>query len=165
MTLFNRSLIIAIATLLASSGEALATSTATGNLSVSVNVANVCTISSPTLSFGSHTRGANHDVSANFSVACTNGTTGVITLDEGANADSSSTPAAPVRRMANGASYITYSLSAVSAGGAEWDALTGSEYVSSSSAASNVTVYGRIPTGQDVPAGDYTDTVLATITY
>ena len=29
----------------------------------------------------------------------------------------------------------------------------------------NVTVYGRVPAGQDVPAGDYRDTVVATVNF
>ncbi|MFM6073490.1 MAG: spore coat protein U domain-containing protein, partial [Dolichospermum sp.] len=31
--------------------------------------------------------------------------------------------------------------------------------------ASNITVYGRIGRGQNVPAGSYTDTVVATVTF
>jgi spore coat protein U-like protein len=46
-----------------------------------------------------------------------------------------------------------------------WNSTAPVAYTAVSKAASSLTVYGRVAAGQDVPAGSYSDTVIATITF
>ena len=143
--------------------------TSTSNMNVSATVSNNCTISAGALSFGTYdtVSGSAVDSTATLSVACTEGASSTITLGQGANADTGSTDAAPLRRMAAGAERLSYSLFQDTGRTTAWGntAGTGVGYTASSSAASNQTVYGRIAASQDVPAGSYTDTVVVTVTF
>jgi spore coat protein U-like protein len=143
---------------------------ATDNLGVSATVASGCTITGSLLAFGTYdtVSGSAVDSTALVRVACTSGTETAVMLGEGANASIGSTPAAPDRRMNDGSgNLLSYSLFQNSQRSAVWgDTLgTGKPYFATSSAETNQTVYGRIAASQDVPAGDYTDTVLATIAF
>lgn len=143
--------------------------TDTSNMSVSATVSDNCTISAGALPFGSYDplSGSDVDGSAVLTVACTEGTSSTVTLGQGSNSDTGSTDAAPLRRMSGGSDYLSYDLHQDSGrttvfgntGG------TGVAYVASSSTASTVNVYGRIPSGQSVAAASFSDTVVATITF
>lgn len=72
------------------------------------------------------------------------------------------------RRMLLGLSQLLYNLYTTSGYTTIWGNGTGSTAnVSSAGGANtmNFTVYGRIPTGQFVTAGNYTDTITVTVTY
>ena len=159
---------LAISTLAFSSAAIAAT--ATSNLEVSATVTNNCTISAGALTFGSygitHVNGANLDGSATVTLQCTSGASTVITLGQGLNADTGSTDAAPLRRLEAGSDHLTYELSQLADISTPWGntAGTGLPYDGIGSQ-STVTVYGRIAGSQNVPAGSYTDTVVATITF
>ncbi len=143
--------------------------TATSNLNVSAQVTATCTINAGAMAFGAYDAvgGGQVDGTATVAVACTKGATAVITLGQGANASGSSTDSAPDRRMAAGAQRLAYALFSDSNRSVPWGNTAGTSvgYTSTSSASSNLTVYGRITSGQDVTAGSYTDTVIATISF
>ena len=148
--------------------QALQAATAQANLSVSATVVSQCTISAPnTLAFGNYdpvsaNATTDLDASTTFSVACTKGAPSVwIGLNTGANASGST------RRMASGAERLAYEIYSDSGRSSVWGNTsgTGVSYTSTSKAATNLTVYGRVPAGQDVGAGSYADTVVATVNF
>jgi spore coat protein U-like protein len=71
--------------------------------------------------------------------------------------------------MGDGASnFLTYELYQDSTHTTVWsDSGTGllSPVAAPSRAARNFTVYGRVASAQDVPAGNYSDTVVATVNF
>ena len=142
--------------------------TATANLAVSATVTNNCTINTVPLTFGSYDpvvthASANLDGTGTVVVACTKGTAPTIGLGLGSNASGS------VRRMADGSTnYLTYELYQDSGRSTVWsNAGAGllSPVAAPSKAARNHTVYGRVTSNQDVPAGTYNDTVVATVNF
>lgn len=138
--------------------------TQTANLSVSATVVSSCVISSGSLSFGNYdpTSSSNVDQSASFNVACTKGTSATVGLGLGANASGST------RRMTNGADHLSYELYKESGRTNVWGN-AGGDLVSLGAAASNgnqsLTVYGRITGSQNVGSGNYSDTVVMTVTF
>lgn len=143
--------------------------TATANLNVSATVASTCSITAGSLAFGTYDTigGAQLDGTATVTVACTKGAIATITLGQGQNAGAGSTDAVPVRRMVSGLNFLNYSLFSDATRLVTWGntALTGKAYTAASSASTALTVYGRIPSSQDVPAGSFTDVVVATISF
>lgn len=143
--------------------------TATSNLNVSATVASTCSITAGALAFGTYDTlsGAQVDGTATVTVACTKGAAATITLGQGQNPGGGSTDAAPARRMAAGLNYLGYTLYSDSGRLTPWGntVMTGHAYVAASSASSQLTVYGRIAANQDVPAGSFSDVVVATITF
>ena len=143
---------------------------------VQASVSNNCTISSTGINFGSYdpitansATGADAYANGTVTVRCTRGAAGVwIGLDAGSNSASAS---GTTRAMsAGGGNFLSYDLYLADpnpAPGAVWGntAATGMSYSPASSAATNLTVYGRTPKGQDAAAGSYSDTITATINY
>ena len=84
-----------------------------------------------------------------------------VTLSAGSSASFSA------RSMAKGSDTLQYNLYTDSAFSTVWPdtgtAVSGTGATGSSGTAK--TVYGRIPAGQDVPAGDYADSVTITISF
>ena len=71
-----------------------------------------------------------------------------------------------LRRMGSGASQLTYNLYTNAQRIMVWgDGSGGSDTVSATVRTGQFTVYGRIPARQNVPRGDYDDTIFVTITY
>lgn len=143
--------------------------TATSNLNVSATVTATCSISAGALAFGAYNplTGAQVDGTATLTVQCTKGTAAVVTLGQGQNAGTGSTDIVPVRQMASGLNRLGYALYSDTNRTLTWGntALTGQAYIAATSASSNLTVYGRIASNQDVPAGSFADVVVATITF
>lgn len=147
----------------------------TGSLSVTASVAKSCSITGTTnVSFGAYDPAdANFstplDATGSVTVRCTKNTTYDIALGQGANAASGSTCAAPLRQMASGSERLSYGLFSDAGRTSTWgcDAsndVTRTETVGPSSP-DTITVYGRIPAGQDVADGSYSDTVTVTVTF
>ena len=109
----------------------------------------------------------------NISYTCTIGSTPTITLDEGANKlTGTSTPAAPVRRMANGTSLMNYNIFSSTSNrttgtaAVAWGTGNLPTLVSPTGAAQTVTAFVGIPAGQTtLTNGTNTDTVSMTITF
>jgi spore coat protein U-like protein len=98
------------------------------------------------------------------SVRCTRGASVSIGIDTGANAGQ---VAGSTRAMKNGANYLGYDFYQDAAYATLWtNAAPGLySFVSASNNPFPVTVYGRVPANQDVPAGLYQDTVVVTVNY
>lgn len=141
----------------------------TASLGVSVTVRATCAIRADALAFGVYdTVGAGAlDATASVAVTCTKGASATITLDQGEHAAPGSSDAAPVRRMTAGGAFLTYELYADAARSSTWGntAATGQAFVAASSAPAVLTVYGRIAGHQDVPAGAFSDLVVATVAF
>ena len=148
-------------------GPMASAATATANLGVSATVTNNCTISTAALAFGSYDpvvahASTNLDGTGTVIVACTKGATATIGLGLGSNASGS------VRRMKDAATnYLTYELYQERPHDGVGNAGAGllSPGAAPSKAARNFTVYGRVASNQDVPAGSYNDTVVATVNF
>ncbi len=148
--------------------------TATSNMAVSMTVAANCTISAGALSFGGYdpitaNASTNLNGTAGLSVSCTGGAAGVITLGQGSNGATSSSDSAPLRQASNGAgtpSFLSYALYQDTGRTTVWGntAGTGASYTGTGSQ-TLVTVYASVAAGQNVPAGSYSDTVVATVTF
>ena len=178
---FNgRALTLAVASILAVgvcavSVNSYAAGTATANLAVSASIASSCVIDLTTaVAFGAYdpivaNKAADLDNTAGrVSTICSNGFTATVTLGQGSHASTSpaSTAAAPLRRMSNGTDFLSYTLWSDSLGGTVWGNTpgTGKTTVGTGLPVA-LTVYARVPQNQNVPAGAYTDIVLATVTF
>ena len=151
---------------LAATTPAFAATTST-TLNVDATVTANCTVSSSALSFGAVNpiSGTNVDATGGITVTCTNGTAWTATA--GVGSGSGATYAA--RRMTSGANLLSYNIYTDAARANVWGDGTGGTATianTGSGVAQNVTVYGRVPSGQTaVPPGGYADTVAVTVTY
>ncbi len=145
--------------------------TATANLSVTATINANCTISTGTVGFGTYDPIVTNATSAlngtgSVTTTCTSATPATITLGQGSNPNTGSTDTAPLRRMKNGTAYLGYSLYSDSARTAVWGNTTATGVASTGTgSAVAVTVYGQVAAGQNQPAGSYSDTVVATVTF
>ena len=157
---------------LAMSLPAFAASAST-NLAVSATVANNCTISTSAVGFGTYDplSATDTDSTGTVTITCTKNTSATIGLDTGAHASGST------RRMDDGSgNVLTYELyhpaNLNPGAGAAYATVWGtaganlfSPAAAPSKASRTFTVSGRITAGQDVAAGNYTDTVQATVNF
>ena len=143
----------------------------TANLAVSANVSATCSISTTALAFGSYDPVGTHaasplDGAGSVVVTCTNGASTTVTLGQGSHANTGSTDAVPLRRMASGASFLSYSIYQDSPRSSVWGNTAGTGVGHTGlGTATSISVYGRVPAGQNVASGAYTDTVVATVTF
>lgn len=166
-----KSTVLAIACMLIAGASSAFAGTATSNMGVSAIVSANCTISAGALAFGAYDPVVANAATplpgtATLTVTCTNGAPSTLTLDQGLNPAGGSTNAAPLRQMASGGNFLSYSLFQDNALTVPWGntAGTGAPYTGTG-ASGSVTVYGQVAAGQNVPAGTYNDTVVATITF
>jgi len=140
----------------------------TASLTVSATVTNNCTISTAALTFAPYdpvitNASANLDGTGRVTVACTKGAAPTIGLGTGSSASGST------RRLSDGAgNFLTYDVFKDSGRSTSW-ANSGAGLLTTtaatSKAARDFTVYGRVAGNQDVPAGSYGDTVVATVNF
>jgi spore coat protein U-like protein len=168
----RKALFVAISVVALGAGNAALAGTAGDNLAVSATVIDNCTISTSAIAFGNYdpivgNATANLDGTGSVTVTCTLDDVVQITLGQGANADAGSTAAAPLRQMSDGASdFLSYSLFSDASRSVVWgDDATVDQEATGTGAADAHTVYGRVSSGQNKPAGSYTDTVAATVTF
>jgi spore coat protein U-like protein len=147
-----------------------AAATDTDNMAVTASVVDACTISAGALDFGVYDTlvHAAKDGTATLSVQCTTGAAAkLVTLGEGLQPESA-LPAAPLRQMIRTgfANLLKYKLYSDAGRTTAWgDTGFATAVWASSTIPQEMTVYGTIDANQDVPAGAYTDTVVATITF
>lgn len=129
-------------------------------------VPNRCTIASATpMAFGTVPGrvSSNVDRTSTLTFTCTGRTPWTVGLNNGNN------PVGTTRRMRQGTSsnYVTYELYSDANRTQRWGATaaTGAVTGTGTGASQSLTVHGRVPASQVTPAGNYTDTVLVTITY
>ena len=151
---------------------------ASTNLAVSASIANNCSIATSAVAFGAYDPIVTHattplDGTGTVSITCTKGSPTTVGLGLGSNASGTT------RRMVGAATdFITYeayqppdntpgtacSYTAPTVWGAAGAGLF-TPAVAPSKAARTYNVCGRVAAGQDLPAGAYTDTVLATVNF
>lgn len=145
--------------------------TSTSNLGVTATVVSSCSITAGTVAFPNYdtVTGTQIDGQGTVTVSCSKGAITTITLGQGANANTGSTDVLPLRRMKNTSTtdMLSYSLYSDATRLLTWGntALTGKAYIPASATPTDINVYGRITALQDVPAGSYADTVVATISF
>lgn len=151
----------------------LAAADDTDNMAVNATVVDACTISAGALAFGTydtitHTQKLGQ---ATLSLQCTTGAAAkVVTLGEGAQ-PASAAPTTPFRQMVRTGfvDMLTYKLYSDVGRTTVWGATAGTGLATaawtSSTIPQTLTVYGAIDADQDVPAGSYTDSVVATIIF
>lgn len=154
--------------LVAACGSASAGSS-TNNLSVSATVLDACLIITTPLAFGNYSSSSATVTKGTGTVAvtCTLGTTGTVTLGQGANAATGSTDTVPLRQMAAGSGRLGYFLYQDNARSTVWGntSATGVAQAGTGLLGTAITVYGSIPISQNVPVGIYLDTVIATVSF
>lgn len=155
------------ATLIGLAGSAMAQSNA--NLTVSTNIVNSCTISTTPVVFVDYNplSATPNDAQGSVVVTCTKGATTPIGLGLGANNPGGTST---VRRMTDGTNFLPYELykdtgrtSADVWGNAGTAMFTPAAATNKNPRSFGV--FGRIAAGEDQPAGNYTDTVLATVNF
>ena len=135
--------------------------TDTDVLTVTATVLSACSLSGGTLAFGSYASGQTEDADVDGTINYVN-CSGTLTfaLDGGGSGNINA------RQMSNGANRLSYQIYRNAARNAVWG--TGADaqtQILLETRNGSVTVYGRIPGGQVVPAGTYTDTVNVTLTF
>jgi spore coat protein U-like protein len=168
-------LLVTTSVLGASSSLDAMAGTATNNLSVTATVVNNCAINTTAaVAFGNYDpavannpAGADVAATGTLTLTCTNGATTTVALGQGGNAGSGSTDAAPARRMVfGGSNFLAYSLYQDGADTIVWGNTLGTSVsYTGSGGADVVNVYGKVAKGQNIPAGAYADTVLATVNF
>ena len=136
-------------------------------LNVTASVTNNCSISTVSLAFGSYDPIGTHassplDGTGTVTIACTKGAAVTVGLGLGSNASGTT------RRMANGTDFLTYEIYKESSRTNIWGN-SGADLLDGGSAPSKAprsfSTFGRVPSGQDVGGGNYTDTVVATVNF
>lgn len=164
----NRLAACAAIMLLAFSGAAFAGSS-TANVGVSANIANNCTVGNVSaIAFTYDPIVANHSSPATATgtvdVTCTSGASWSLDLDNGQN--HSSATLSQNRAMKSGSNYLSYDIYSDSGHSTVWLSGAGSDVTGTGSgAAQTQTMYGQVPAAQNVPAGTYNDTVIATVNF
>lgn len=145
----------------------LSAATASANMPVTATVTNNCTITTNPIAFGSYDpvvsqATANLDATGAVIIACTKGAVTTLGLDTGANVS------AGTRRLTSSGNFMSYELYQDSSRSTVWGN-SGADVYNSGTAPSKdgrtFQVYGRISGGQDVPAGSYADTIVATVNF
>lgn len=137
-------------------------SSATTSFTITVTVANTCTIGASALSFGNYS-GAQVNSQSTITVNCTNRALYYVGLNPGTSTGAT----VSTRKMTSGANTLSYALYSNSDRTANWGNTVGTDTVAGIGTGSpqSLPVYGQIPGGQNPRPGSYLDTVTATITY
>ena len=137
-------------------------STAQASLSVNATIQSSCIIAAAPLNFGPY-NSTQLDGSTQLTVTCTNTTPYTVSLNQGTNGTS-----VTARKMKDaGTDLLNYSLFSDTGRTVNWGNTGASDEVSGTGNgnAQTLNVYGRIPGGQALIIGTYSDTVTATVTY
>lgn len=140
--------------------------TVTATLQAKVTVNKVCHVSATDMNFGVYDPSATaHEDTSTVTVRCTKRSPYDVGLDKGANGASVTT-----RQMKHSTltDLLNYSLFSEATRTTNWGDTVGVDTVNVASATGNPTdhtVYGRVPAGQYVSAGSYSDTITVTVTY
>src|SRR5690606_26462753 len=124
-----------------------------------------CALSASDLDFGSVPGliDQHRDQTSVISLTCTGGTAWNVALDDGQNASGN------VRRMrrTDGGGHVAYDVYIDAARTRRWGSTAGvdTQQGTGTGHQQTATVYGRVPSGQSVPAGSYSDTITVTVTY
>lgn len=149
-------------------GQVASAATATGVMTVTATVASSCIVGTSTLAFGNITSAAiqagNIDAAGTVIVNCTNGSAYQISLDRGVGVGATFAS----RKMTSGTNLLNYTVYSELARITLWgDGTTDSATVAGigTGAIQSIAAYGRIFSGQTVPAASYTDTINVSVSY
>ena len=137
----------------------------TAQMEVSAVVAPDCRITVSNLAFGSYDPLAQNaaqelNAAADVSMLCTKNSRASIVIDGGRN------PVGSSRALSGGTQHVSYQLYRDADRTQAWGSDQGLQYVSAGiSKPQQLRVYGRIPPGQEVASGVYTDVVTATVDF
>jgi spore coat protein U-like protein len=139
--------------------------TATAQMTVTATVLSFCTISTTSLPFGNYNQVVLNGT-ATLSIVCTLNSSYNVGLDVGLGTGAT----VASRKMTMGAFLLNYGLYSDTGHSTVWGPTIGTNTVTGTGTGvlatpQTLTVYGQIPPNQLVPAGNYTDTVTATITF
>lgn len=150
------------------SGLCQAAGTATSSFNVTTTVIDVCAVATANLGFGTYSpiAGSALDGTTTITVTCTLGTPYNVRLDPGAHSGGT-VSTRRMQRTSGGTETINYSLYRNAGRTQNWGETDNSDAVSAtgSGLSQDHTVYGRIPASENVPTGDYSDTVNVTVSY
>jgi spore coat protein U-like protein len=159
----------ALASLAGFCSPALAAGSATGQFNVTATVLAACSVSATDLIFGSYSASTATptDISNSMSITCTNALPYTVALDGGTTAASvaartmtdSATPTAHLLK------YFLYSNSSRTTLWGDGTSGTSTIGGTGTGATATLNVYGRIPAGQFLNAGSYSDKITITISY
>jgi spore coat protein U-like protein len=140
--------------------------TTTTTFPVTATVLKACIVTADPLAFGNYdpTATAPVDTTTTLSVLCTVGTSFTVGLNAGAGTGAT----VATRHMTSGANTLNYALYQETGRTSNWGNTPGTDTPAATTApvlATTVTVYGRLPASQNVPAGSYADTVTVTVNY
>lgn len=158
---------VAVAGVMVTAGGTLVNAAAvTEPLAVSAAVAAKCTIDTTAVAFGSYDPIGAHAATpltgtGSVTITCTKKANATVALSTGAHADGST------RRMSDGdataESFLEYELYTDNLYGSVWNVVDPGPAPDKDPR--TLTVYGRVAANQDVAAGNYTDTVVATVNF
>jgi spore coat protein U-like protein len=132
-----------------------------------------CSISADDVSFGAYDplSGSNHDATGELRVTC-GALLGSLNVSYAISLSSGSSGSALSRSMANGGSTLAYNLytdpsrTSVWGNGAGGTVTRSNSYILGLFSKTDAfPIYGRIPPGQTVGAGSYSDSLVATVTF
>lgn len=157
---------LAAATLAACISTSAMAATDTDTFDVTLTIVDACEVTADNdMAFGTQNfLDVAIDATADFTIQCTTGTVGTISLDQGLGTGGTVT----VRRMENGAEQIEYGLYTDAARTSYWgDGTGGSNTVAhtGTGAETTLTIYGRTSIQSEPSANTYTDTITVTVTY
>lgn len=142
-----------------------AAQSASASFQVSANVLRTCTIAATAIDFGNYDPVSANDTTpadqtGTVTIRCTRGTAWSVALGDGANFGTG-------RQMQLGTTgeFLGYELYSDIGRTAVWNAAAPVTGTAASRAPVALTVYGRVPAGQDALEGAYLDTVAATINF
>jgi spore coat protein U domain-containing protein, fimbrial subunit CupE1/2/3/6 len=142
--------------------------TTTVTFNVTATVVGDCTVSAFAINFGTYEPVVTNtavplDSTTTINVYCTSGTSGSVSLDNGSNFSGGA------RRMKSAAGvFMTYEVYKDSGYSTVWNAVGVNSATSVNKTiplGGGFIAYGRIPAGQDIQAGAYSDTMQAIVTY
>lgn len=137
-------------------------------ITVTAVVSAECTVSTTSVNFGAYdpvsaNAATPRDATGTVNVYCTTGTVVNVSLDLGTHLTGST------RRMLSGvANFLTYEIYRDAARSSIWNTVNMDSGTSTSKTVAingGFIAYGRIPAGQDVTMGSYSDTLLVTVNY
>ena len=129
-----------------------------------------CVVTAPSLNFGPYDglSGAPATTSASATVTCNEAPPPTVTLELGPSGVSGGFFPRQMRQQ-GGSDRLSYNFYADPGGATVWGDGTGGTVTQSQRVMKNkpwtVTLYGRVPAGQDVSAGSYSDTLTITINF
>lgn len=166
LTYVRHSLAAAMAAAVSAAPAYAAVNTQTTTFLVKATVSSNCTIAATNLDFGTYDPTGTSDLpgQSTVTVNCTNGTAWNVGLDEGTFAGATVT----ARTMTGPGSYsLNYALYRDASHTLNWGDTVGTDTKSGTGNGADqvVNVYGLAAHSQNVGAGDYQDTITATITF